>query len=281
MKIKNNTPLFFAIALIVLLGSCKKDRTNSNEEIELAIDIQKNNAEATKVYDLTTDEINDISATVDSMNYAIATKGLDSCLTITINHPDTTTWPKTITLDFSGACTNENGNTLSGQIVITQTNRYRTEGMVRTITLNGFRINGYLVSGTKTITNTGAANGFKTFSVAITNGSVTTPEGEVIVTRTAQRTRTWIEGESTATRLDDAYLITGSTSGTTRNGKEFTATITSPLKVARSCRWIEQGEITTTIVDGPTVVINFGNGSCDQVATITINGNTRTITLRN
>ena len=259
--------------------SCKKEDTNNSENTEAIIEVQKNDAEATRIYNLITDEINDISATLDTLNYSVNAKTLSSCVTVTINYPDTTTWPKTIILDFSNSCTTENGNVLGGQITINQTARYRDQGMLRTITFNGFTINENLVSGTKTIANLGFVNGFRTYSVTIENGSITTPEGEVIATRTAQRTRTWIEGESTISRWDDVYSITGTTSGTTRNGIDYTATIVEPLLVARNCRWIKQGKISAVIPDLLEAVINFGDGTCDQIATVTVNGNTRTITL--
>lgn len=279
MKTKSKFFIFLSLLMISVIISCKKEKTNNDENTETVIEVQKNDAEATKVYNLITDEINDLSATIDTLNYSVNTKTLDSCITISIDHPDTTTWPKTITLDFSGNCTTENGNVLSGQIVISQTARYRTDGMIRTLNFNGFRINGNQVSGTKTITNLGLVNGFITFSITIANGSIITPEGEVILIRTAQRTRSWIEGEPTTTRWDDVYLITGTTSGTSRNGREYTATIIEPLRVARNCRWIEQGKISANIVDLPEVLIDFGNGNCDQIATVTVNGNTRTINL--
>lgn len=280
MKKNKFLVVMLSIALISVISSCKKDKTNNSTDTELAISIQQNDAEATKVYDLITDEVNDLSASIDSADYNFS-KTIDTCTSIVVNHPGATTWPKIITINFTGECTTDNGNVLKGQIIINQTDRYRNTGMVRTISFNGFSINGNLVSGTKTITNVGLVNGFKTYSVSIVNGSITTPAGEVLATREAERTRTWIEGESTPQKDDDVFLITGNTSGSTRNGKVFNANITIPLRVARSCRWIEQGQITTTILDGPVVIIDFGNGTCDRIATITVNDNTRTITLRN
>ncbi len=280
MYIKSSIIVLISLFLTVFY-SCKKDKTNNNEETELLIEIQKNDAESTKIFNLITDEINDISNALDASGYSNAAKPLDSCIQISINHPDTTTWPKTMVINFSGNCTSQNGNLLTGQIIIHQTARYRVEGMTRTISLNGFAINGYQVSGTKTIVNNGLVNGFITYSVSISDGSIITPYGEVIATRSAQRTRTWIEGESTPVRLDDVYSITGFTSGTTKNGRNYVATIVEPLIVARNCRWIKQGKISTVVNDLPVVVIHFGDGSCDQIATITVNGNTRTITLRN
>jgi hypothetical protein len=73
--------------------------------------------------------------------------------------------------------------------------------------------------------------------------------------------------------------VTGTTSGTTENGIAYSATITQSLRLARSCRWIEEGKISTVIPEMPEVLIDFGTGECDQIATVTVNGNTRTITL--
>ncbi len=280
MKTKTAIIALLAISFLAI-SSCKKDKTNNDEETELLIEVQKNDAEATKIYNAINDEVNDISAYIDSANYLTTSKTLDTCITITVNHPDTTSWPKTIVVDFSGNCTTINGNVLSGQIIIVQTDRYRADGMVRTITFNSFRINSNNVSGTKTITNIGLVNGLRTYSISIANGSITTPDGEVITTRTAQRTRTWIQGEPTYTKWDDVFSITGVTSGTTRSDKSYTATIIEPLIVARSCRWIKQGKISLIIDELPEIIIDFGAGSCDQTATVTVNDNTRTITLRN
>ena len=83
--------------------SCKKEDTNNSENTEAIIEVQKNDAEATRIYNLITDEINDISATLDTLNYSVNAKTLSSCVTVTINYPDTTTWPKTIILDFSNS----------------------------------------------------------------------------------------------------------------------------------------------------------------------------------
>lgn len=280
MKTKILIIAIFAVSLLAI-SSCKKDKTNNNEETEMLIGIQKNEGIITRIYNLITDELNDINIALDAMGYTNTAKPLDSCVQVTIDHPDSTTWPKIITLNFAGGCNSQNGNVLSGRMTINQSDRYRNDGMVRIVTFDNFSINGFGVSGTKTITNIGSANGFKTYSINISNGSITIPYVEQINHINSQRTRVWIEGENTMLRFDDVYLITGTSTGIAENDKLYTATIIEPLRIARNCRWIGQGKISTTVEDLPTVVIDFGNGTCDQTATVTVNGNTRTITLRN
>jgi hypothetical protein len=84
------------------------------------------------------------------------------------------------------------------------------------------------------------------------------------------------------------YEITGSAYGTARNGVGYTLTITSPLYVTAlpwwvngGCAWIESGTVTVNRTTNTNVLtINFGTiGTCDDIATATLNGNTYTITL--
>jgi len=65
-----------------------------------------------------------------------------------------------------------------------------------------------------------------------------------------------------------------------RNSVAFTATITENLIKKVACRWISDGLITFTRGDR-TGTLNFGDGDCDRLATLTANsGETFTIRLR-
>jgi hypothetical protein len=95
-----------------------------------------------------------------------------------------------------------------------------------------------------------------------------------------QRVRTWTTGYSTPMNIsDDEYSITGTASGINRRGNEYVHTITSPLIAKMNCRWIVQG-IIEFVVNSQTAVLDYGEGECDRIATLTVNGNTYTINLR-
>ncbi|MGC4056934.1 MAG: hypothetical protein QM743_02290 [Chitinophagaceae bacterium] len=97
---------------------------------------------------------------------------------------------------------------------------------------------------------------------------------------TSSRTRTWTNGESTKTRLDDVYSITGSGTVTRVDSSTFTGTITSPLIIATSCDWITQGTIEIVPSGtGKTRTLDYGSGTCDAVATLTVGSKSRTVTL--
>ena len=69
---------------------------------------------------------------------------------------------------------------------------------------------------------------------------------------------------------DDVYQITGSFNGYNWWGTPFTANITTPLIRKMSCHWIDTGVITIVPSAAHNRVLDFGNGTCDNQATVTI-----------
>lgn len=206
------------------------------------------------------------------------------CATISVS-PTGASFPKTITVDFGTTnCTATDGRSRRGQLVITITDYYRNAGCVMTVQPVNYYVNDYKVEGTKTVTNDGRnAAGNLSFSVSVTNGKVTSPNGDY-VEYASTRTREWIEGESTTFLtngvsgiLDDVYLITGSANGTNRDGRTFTATVTSALRVELDCRWITSGTFELMPQDLKTRTIDYGTGACDNEATVSIGNRTYTV----
>jgi len=193
---------------------------------------------------------------------------------------DTLVMPHTLTVDFGAVnCTATNGRTRRGMLHVTFTGRYRDAGTVITITPQDYYVNDNHVEGTKTVTNMGLnGDGDPYFSVAV-NGTVSAGDGSWTATHQAARTRTWIEGDGTLTPLDDVYLITGGGSGVNRNGIAYTITITQALRVAVGCPWITAGTVEIIPSGAASRTINYGNGSCDGTISVSVNGNTYTITL--
>jgi len=261
------------VALAIAYTGCKKDKQDKDTKAA------ENNATAENAF-------NDVFKQVDNAAKESVMSGakitqLDSggCAQVTITPYDSINWPKTMTIDFgSSNCLCNDGKYRKGKIIAILSGKYRTAGTVITVTLDQYYVNDNHVQGTKTITNLGrigtynGGNNLK-YSVVVTNASITTPDGTISWNST--RTREWIAGESTPTiLLDDVYMITGSANGTDVNGNTFTVTITSALRVAFSCRWIESGTLDITPQGLATRTVDFGSGSCDNQATVTINGYT-------
>jgi len=280
------TTRFFYLLSMVLAGSilliaCEKnDDKITSRDIIMADD----DAVITLMYDQSFTEVDMALEQLEyNWKHSSGLKSvLDTCPVIYVDHNDSTFWPKTVTIDFgSEGCQGPFGNVRKGVIIIIISDRYLKPGSVRTVTLEDFYINDFKIEGTKTVTNEGRnEDGFMYFTVELTGGKVITPTGKEI-THEFNRTRTWIEGELTPRwRWDDKYMIEGQATGINRFGKTYTRTVISPLMIATACRWIMLGTIEIQPEDHSLIVLDYGNGECDDIATITVDGQTKEINLR-
>lgn len=260
--------LLFCAAVALAVTACRKDKDDDDHDVDYTS--ASDNARAEDAFD-------DIMAQVDK---AVKDNGLRDACDATVTF-DTISTPHTITLDFGDVnCTAQNGRLRRGRILVSYTGHYRDEGTVITITPDEYYVNNNLVLGTKTITNLGLdADGHIHFAIAV-NGTITAADGSWTASHTAARTRTWIEGSDTPELDDDVYLITGGGSGTNRNGLPYTVSITQALRIQLNCQHlITQGVVAITPASGVVRTIDYGNGSCDNTFTVTVNGHTFTVTI--
>jgi hypothetical protein len=153
-------------------------------------------------------------------------------------------------------------------------------GSSHTITFDNYFVNDNQVTGTKTVTNTGVnASGQPVFTINVT-GSIIRSGGAGTISWTSSRTRTWITGYNTGNWRDDVYEITGTGTVTRASGKTFDINITTPLHVALDCKWIESGIVQITPQGSNVRTLDYGSGTCDDQATLTLNGKTYSVTLR-
>lgn len=268
------------IAFTFMFSACEKN--GDGPDTDQAVTIAEDDALTDQLFDDVFSETDNALATVDMLLFGNGKKsaGLVTCPVITVDHNDTTYWPKTVTVNFGDSCTGPNGVVRSGKILITVTGRHLREGSVRTVAFENYHINGFKLAGTKTVSNQGLnENGSMIFNISLTGGKVTTPSGKEI-TREFTREREWFDGLATPRWIfDDKFLVTGSSSGINRFGVNYTKTIVSPLLIEVSCRWIKSGTIRIERTDRPLITLDYGDGECDNEATVTVEGETRTITL--
>lgn len=272
------TMMMLVIPGMILTG-CKKDEDQDNDTSAAG-----DNAFAEATYQDVGNIADEASRSGSLSNYRNGnTTILSSCATIThdsLNNAD----PDTITVDFGTTnCTCADGRNRRGKVIINYTGRYRDSLTTITIGFDNYFVNDNQVLGTHTIVNQGHnAAGHLVYNVTV-NGQIILANGSGTITWNATKVREWITGESTAMWSDDIYSITGSASGTGANGTNYSATITNPLirNMALGCRrHFTQGTCTLTPDNKPTRTIDFGTGTCDDIATVTINNNTYTIHLR-
>jgi hypothetical protein len=94
------------------------------------------------------------------------------------------------------------------------------------------------------------------------------------------RSMTWTAGYNTpADPNDDVFTFTGTASGTDRNGINFTVNVITPIEKRGDCRYITKGIFEVVPEGKNTRTVDFGNGTCDNKATLKIKNSTFTFTL--
>ncbi len=201
---------------------------------------------------------------------------LSGCATVTL---DTAASPKVLTIDFGDEnCLCQDGRYRRGKILVSFTGRYWWPNTVITYGFDNYFVNDNQVDGTKVVTNMGFNdNGHLSWDIQVL-GIINLANGGTL-TWNASKEREWIAGFDTWNPLDDIYLITGTSEGIRPSGETWTRVIVNPLQVNIGCRWIVSGTMEITPEGLPTRFFDWGNGECDNIATVLVNGVTYTIFL--
>ena len=277
-----NKLLLIALAGILfsalLFTSCEKTN-NPSANIEVAED----EALSTLLFDDIFAEVENAMSSMEDGFYGGFKKSTEvvTCKTITVERPDDETfWPRTVTIDYGEGCEGFNGRVRSGKIIIVVNKRYMDEDHYRTVTFEDFYIDDFKMEGTKTLTNEGLnEDGNMVFKIVLEGGKIIKPDGEEII-KEFNKEREWVAGMDTPRfRRDDVYMVTGTASGVNRKMVAFTRTIVTPLKMAMNCRWIKSGVVEIEREDMDKITLDYGDGECDRLATVTIGDEVKEIRL--
>lgn len=178
-------------------------------------------------------------------------------------------------IDFgTQPCLGFDGRYRTGRILIEYDKllEFKEKGSYRYITFSSYEIDGYKVYGTKRIINLGAdQNGDYYYQVKRVD-SVYVSDDDGYIRGTSDRRMTWYKGFSTPQTSDDAYRLSGSGVFYRYDDSKYTTEIARPLVVALNCNWITEG-IINIYPDGATQrVLDYGEGGCEDDATISVNG---------
>jgi len=192
------------------------------------------------------------------------------CLEVTYHTNDNgELWPMRMTLDFGEEnCEWPEGIFRRGKIHVSLSDYWVNEGSVRTIEFEDHYINDINIFGTKTIENTGLNDAqHPTWEINIIEGGLKDTLGNE-KTLNATLYGELIEGEAALKYCHKVYEITGSGSGT-NNNVSFTMEIINPLRYKYGCWYPLSGSLEITS-GGETVIIDYGDGECDNIATMQI-----------
>lgn len=187
---------------------------------------------------------------------------------------------KTVVIDYGDGCEGPGGRIRSGKIIVTYTDARYVPGATRSVTFENFFVDSVQVEGVRTITNiTADSISSPQFRMQLVGGKLTWNDG-TFATRESDRIRTWSRADNPA---QDESFVEGSAEGLKRDGESYSSVITERLVFKRRCHaqgypFPVSGVIETT-APGTTITIDYGDGECDNLAEVTINGETQVIEL--
>lgn len=252
--------LTLLLTIIATFTSCRKDRRDpSLEAATNEVLFQSTEKSFQNEVDALTMKSNDEGC--NAQNW------MPPCAEITDSGEDE--YPRTITLDFGEGCTGWYGIQRSGIIHIDLTAPMDQEGAVRTVTFEGYIVNGNALSGTRITTSNGTnGNGQPLFTREV---DVTITRNGNIWQRDFLYNITWLSGYDSQECGDNVFEVAGSGTVTRPGGATVSRTIIEPLIVDRVCGYTTSGVIQVNAPLGERT-IDFGDGNCDNDAVIIIDG---------
>ncbi|MCR9252790.1 MAG: hypothetical protein NXI20_20375 [bacterium] len=197
------------------------------------------------------------------------------------------TWTdSTLTIDYGKeGCTLPDGQVRTGKIHITWTGRRWEAGSVITWEAEDLSINDNLIIGKRTLTNLNDSNEEAPHhNIELTGGQIKFSDGTT-ATREVDRERVWYRGNNPL--RDEVHILEGSmATGKTRSDVNYSTIVLEDMVYLRDCRvngrrrFIPVQGVKQVTKEGEVFTINFGDGTCDTLVTITDNeGNEREVDL--
>ncbi len=265
-------------ALTITFMSCQDD-AGSESEVEAALQVADLSTEES--VDASFEDVDDITEAGMEDLQALSSgrfnrRDILQCAEVT---HDTVNNTIEIVYDSLSGCDNPSGRVRHGKIIITYNNHRYEPGAFREVTFEDFYIDDVRVEGTRRIENiSGTTDDAPKFQITITGGKLTFADGTT-VTRDVDHIRTWYRADNP---LNDYVTLEGNASGTRRDGISYTVEIIEELVFMRNCR--TKGFIPVSGVKQITggeheITIDYGDGSCDNLVDVTVDGVTETIEL--
>jgi len=275
MKRQKLTFGIIALALFgLVLTSCNESDTIQEDLITEEIDLKA--AETEAVIDKVSDESSAIIEEAYLMEEFPITKSnvtdryLPDCVTITVVIVQNM---KTVTLDFGEGCELRNGNFVSGKIIMTYERDPEAASKMITYSFEGFYFNRKNVEGGGSILRERSNENSNPQSTKTFDVTVTWPDG-LFASKVGVKVREMIEGQNTSAWGDNVFLITGNWTFTRRNGNVLSAKIIKELRRELACKFLVSGTIELS-KNLNTAILDYGDGECDDLATVSINGGER------
>ncbi|MCH6233994.1 hypothetical protein [Cognataquiflexum rubidum] len=184
---------------------------------------------------------------------------------------------KAIVINFGAGCKSPKGITRKGKIMIYYSALSFDSNTEITIAFDGYEVNGLKIEGRRRLIFEGfnAEGKFFLFQTVISAGKVTWPDGTFATLEGEHIKKLFLPIDSNGFKLE----VTGGAGGKTRLGIPFRTSIEKKLVFIQSCtdkgNWVpSSGNLELTVNADSKYLIDYGNGECDKIASVTHDGKT-------
>lgn len=196
------------------------------------------------------------------------------CASVTIQNDS---FPKVITIEYGEDCVTRRGLEKTGTIIMTLSDSLKTPGSTYTVEYIDLKV-GVKTMDKVSVRTYHGLNENGNHLVTVEENSLTNFNDSVIVVRESEKAKEWLDGFDTPKIDDDKMFVTGSSKVTINDTISYSKEIIDPLYIDRACRFILSGVI-EIVKDGETMVIDYGEGACDNIAVVTKDGESEEIEL--
>ncbi|RYZ23075.1 MAG: hypothetical protein EOO16_06375 [Chitinophagaceae bacterium] len=293
IRIRHNVLILFSI---LLFAGCKKERSAASlspqEELQIALAAVRGEAQTSFHLDDAFDNAMGVSTEVGLGGTGLFGRfnqgdTVPPCLQVRVDRlVPNQQFPVRVTLDFGNACAGRDGRTRSGKVVFEYSARLTDSTAHTLITFDNYKVDSFSISGRHEIRNVSVNSAQRAWTITATDARIERPNGNYISWNGA-RTLTQVEGRFTQPVIDDVFEVTGGARGTVRTGNlvsTWSSEIELPLRKRFICPWFGQGTIRTmrgtlTANSAYAGLLDYGQGNCDRLASLTLNGSTYQISL--
>lgn len=190
-----------------------------------------------------------------------------------------TGYPIVITIEYGDSTATKKGRVLSGTVTVELSAKKGTDGATRTITYTGCSIDSIGIEGITT--QSFYANDSINRKMTVISDVTFTLADSTVITRVEDSAREWIKGLDTELEGDDDMVqITGSIEVESSTGDSYLRLITEPLIKLGDCRHPVEGIVEYSQNGAVIAELNYGDGSCDELALLTTGDETIEIELK-
>jgi hypothetical protein len=281
MKLKLTRLIPSTALFCLLVASCKKEDAVSVSTPSSTLSTQ--NARVTSMIGAMSEASDQEALDMYTDESAgITGKAASACPEVTYS-PSSTAYPRTVTFDYGTGCTDALGRNIKGVRTVVQKENFRTahaNSVLSLVTYSNYYIGNTNISGnaTNVVLKAGTPGPyvFRTiYKRTITDGSGNTS------TFIGQSTHTQVIGDINSKGKDAGYsnnetdLGVESTPGQPTVAWTLITSKLNPIIKLGSCAPRVAGQVHICLVslhDKTTEDVDFGNGDCDNQATLSVNG---------